>query len=88
MNKTLINPAPTLSSNAPAKGASNIKKSTDSSMLPNPIAEMITTKFLATKTRMEVSTKPIVRIRINQAEIDTGALHFAQMIIISTKTAD
>ena len=61
INKTLISPAPTLSSNAPANGASKIKNIIDKITLPMPIAEIITIKFFEKRTKNDVNTKQIVK---------------------------
>lgn len=71
MNKTLIKPAPTLSSKAPAKGASKIKKIIDKKTLPRPMAVMITINRLAISTMIEVKTKLKVNNNIANAAGDT-----------------
>jgi hypothetical protein len=58
INKIEINPAPTLSSNAPAKGAPKMKKMTDNNTLPRPIEVIIQINFLANKTKIEVIKNP------------------------------
>jgi hypothetical protein len=63
-NKMLIKPAPTLSSKAPAKGAPSRKNRIDKTILPIPIATIITISFLESNTQSEVARKPIVSIEI------------------------
>jgi hypothetical protein len=58
INKTLINPAPTLSSKAPANGAPNPKKIIDKTTLPKPIDVIMTIKLLANRTIRDVDTNP------------------------------
>jgi len=54
-----INPAPTLSSNAPAKGAPKMKKMIDNNTLPRPMDVMIQINFLANNTKIEVIKNPV-----------------------------
>jgi hypothetical protein len=77
MNKTLIKPAPTLSSNAPAKGAPKIKKRIDKMTLPSPIDEIIMTKSFVNNTINEVKTNSIDNSKMHHARIDMGYLQKA-----------
>jgi hypothetical protein len=67
MNSTLIKPAPTLSSKAPANGAPKMKKITAKKTLPSPMALMITINRRAINTKMDVSRKHTVNRKIAQA---------------------
>ena len=67
MNNTLIRPAPTLSSKAPAKEAPKMKKTTDRTTLPAPIAVIIQISRLANSAQNDVSTKLTTRIPIRNA---------------------
>jgi len=64
MNNTLIKPAPTLNSKAPAKGAPKMKKKIDRKRLPTPIKVIIQTKFFAIKTHRDDNKKPINNMAI------------------------
>jgi hypothetical protein len=59
IKRTEIKPAPTLSSNAPAKGAPKIKKRIDNNTLPKPIDVIIQINFFAVITKSEVIKNPM-----------------------------
>jgi hypothetical protein len=66
MNKTLIKPAPTLNSKAPAKGASNTKKIIESTTLPTPMKVIIQIRLFVINTNSDENRKAIKRMAIRK----------------------
>lgn len=66
MNRTLIKPAPTLSSKAPAKGAPNTKNMIESSTLPTPMKVIIQIKLFVINTNSDEARKAIKSMAIRK----------------------